>query len=243
MDAGENAQKQFANAHAHSASYRERIAANADLFRSLRKVSPQDRFDAFGSATGNLFAKRFAGKDLFIFGASPTELAFFAPVVSSLHYVAVPPLDPAVAGSLATQWSYDDCGNLSLDLQGRFDDVFSFHVIEHIAEQDLPQHLMTAYGLLRPKGTYWIVCPSAVNIRRSPASHQVSHVGRYTYNSIAKEGRRVGFRAARSLLNPRLVSLYLPYSHYVLEDVLCRLPTPALAVLGLNSLYVALRKP
>jgi hypothetical protein len=242
MESGENAQEQFANAHAHSGSYSERIAANAALFRSLRKVSPKDRFDAFGSATGNLFAKRFAGKTLFIFGASPTELTFFAPIVSNLHYVAVPPLDPAVASSVATQCSYDDSGNLSPELQDRFDNVFSFHVIEHIAEHDLPQHLMTAYGLLRPKGTYWIICPSAVNIYRSPASHQVSHVGRYTYNSLAKEGRRVGFRASRSVLNPHLLNLYCPYSSYVMEKTLCWLPTPALAALGLNSLYVALRK-
>jgi SAM-dependent methyltransferase len=99
-----------------------------------------------------------------------------------------------------------------------FHAVFSQQVLEHLHPDDVPQHLMDAFRVLRPGGFIAIETP---NRRTGPQDisrgftrePQGLHLKEWTYAELAGEMRRAGFVHVRGLLAPPYIVRRLPLLH------------------------------
>ena len=234
--------KDFEKKINESRDYKARMAANEALFLELQKRDFMSLGDSdLHPSIGKLIGKKYRGKMLFIFGAAHSEILYFSSFTKEVYFVSLPPINQKLPTNVH-QLKYDHACDVANPTHIQFDHIFSNHVIEHIHRDDLVKHLSNAYRLLKPGGEYFLICPSMENISRSPVEFQSFHIGRYTYHDVAKLALRLGYQPYRPIINPYLLGVFLPYRHYRLEHLFTRLPTWMLSILGLNSLYIRLKK-
>lgn len=97
-----------------------------------------------------------------------------------------------------------------------FDIALSSQLIEHLHPDDVERHLASVYRVLREKGVYAFDTPSQLN-----GPHDVSkyfdevatgfHLKEWTYEELASQLKRVGFRRIRTMSLPWSLVKRWPY--------------------------------
>ncbi|MEI6396857.1 MAG: methyltransferase domain-containing protein [Candidatus Taylorbacteria bacterium] len=235
--------KQFRSRIFSCKDFKERMSYIGEHLQEMESVSATNRASlGFNQKVFKLVDMNLSKKKVLLFGASFDEVKAFCALAENVYFITIPFLDDVVLPQNAHQMEYDEEFSIKNPDKILFDFIFSNHVVEHIFSDDLHRHLKEMYDLLRVGGEYFIICPSKHSIVTAPIEFFNYHIGQYTYAQIASLALEIGFCSYRPIINPYLFNHFIEYKRYQLENILSKLPVIFLSILGLNSLYIKLKK-
>lgn len=203
----------------------------------------------------SFFPGNTSTQSVYLISPSISEIRLFSSKFKKVYFSAIPQLKGRFPRN-AKQINYDNKFELPVNqIKGlKVDCAFSHHVIEHIHPDDIRKHLTQIYSLLRKGGSYLIICPSSIQIKKDAISRDFfslvsvfHHIGRYSYTSILNLSKETGYsKCSRPIINPNLLNHFYEFKDnkcfHFFENLTRYMPDPFLSALGFGSLYIRIIK-